>query len=41
MAQQAAGTKYPLKVEGLEAGWRQARKQERRRGVPNREEGAQ
>lgn len=42
MAQQAAGTKRPLKVEGLEAGWQQTRKQERRRrGVPDREEGAQ
>lgn len=41
MAQQAAGTKCPLKDEGLVAGWRQVRKQEGNGDVPIQEEGEQ
>lgn len=39
MAQQAEGTKCPLKDEELVAGWQQARKQEVNREVPIQEEG--
>lgn len=41
MAQQAAGTKCPLKDEGLAVGWQQVRKQEGNRDVLIQEEGKQ